>query len=201
MKLLKEIPESAMVAAFLKAEFSSIRFRDKLKAAMKTRGVTEMVITDPNLEDKRENQLRSQVLGDYRGYGQNREVFEGIPADLIWYKAELTGDEVGDLHYIDYNYWNELTNGTHRVSDGVASIDRGNIVFNVSNDRFYTLADEILSGAHVFEAIILWGKSKESVFTILEGNLRATAFGLAGKDGPRIVDVIIGLSQPSDLQP
>ncbi len=125
MKLLKKVPEAAMVAAFLKAEFSSARFSDELKKAMEKLDVAEKVVASPNLENETENELRARVLGEYRGYGQNREMFEGVPTDLNWYEAELSREEIAQLHYVDYSYWNELTDYTHRVKDAVANIQKG----------------------------------------------------------------------------
>ncbi len=193
MKLLKKIPEAAMVAAFLKAEFSSMRFSDNLKKAMEKLGVAEKVITEPDLQNKAENELRARVLGEYRGYGQNREIFEDVPDNLIWYDAELKREEIGDLHYVDYSYWNELTDHTHQVKDAVANIQKGKIVFNVSHDRFWAVSQLIRQAKHDFEPMIVWGNSKDSTLEIIEGHLRATAFGLAEDEAPETIKVIVGL--------
>jgi hypothetical protein len=194
MKLLKKVPETAMVAAFLKAEFYSPRFSGDLKKSMQLLNVEEPVITDPDITDVHQNELRAKVLGAYRGYRQNREMFDGVPSDLTWYDAEITRQELGNLYYVDYSYWNELTDNTHLVRDGVKNIQQGKIVFGVPNDRFWAAAEEILSGEHAFEPIILWGKDRDSALEILEGHLRATAFGLAGDKAPAVIKVLVGLS-------
>jgi hypothetical protein len=199
MKLLKKVPEAAMVAAFLKAEFSSARFSHDVKHAVTTFGANENIIADPNLESQTENELRSQILGEYRGYGRNREIFEGIPSDLTWYEAELTKGEIGGLHYIDYSYWNELTSNTHRVEDAVTTIKEGKTVFNVSNDEVLAFAEDIRGGEYNVGPMILWGEAKDSVFEILEGHSRATALGLAGNKAPETIQVIVGLRQPAIL--
>ena len=182
-----------MVAAFLKAEYSSPRFKDDLKKAMQSLAVDEAVITYADTTSKRENELRARVLGEYRGYRQNREMFEGLPNNLTWYEAELRRDEIGELWYVDYSYWNELTDHTHLVKDAVSNIQKGKIVFNVSNDRFLTVAKKIARGKHDFEPMILWGWDITSPLEILEGHLRATAFGLAGEKAPTTIKVLIGL--------
>ncbi len=188
-----------MVAAFLKAELASTRFSDELKKAANKLGVPVKVISDPDVESEAENESRARVLGEYRGYKQNHKIFKGFPDDLTWYDAELVRGEIGALHYIDYSYWNELTNRTHRVKDAVANIQKGKIVFNVSHDRFWAVTEDIRQGKHDFESIIAWGDSKDSILTILEGHLRATAFGLAGDKTPETIKVIIGLRQPAVL--
>lgn len=182
-----------MVATFLKAEYLSERFSDELKKTMQKLGIDDKIITNPNIKDERENQLRTQVLGDYRGYKQNRAIFTNFPDDLIWYKAELEREEIGNLQYVDYSYWNELTDHTHLVKDAVKNIHKGKIVFEVPNDRFLAVAEKVREGEHNFEPMILWGENEHSPLTILEGHLRATAFGLAGDKAPVAIGVIVGL--------
>ena len=194
MKLLKEIPEAEMVAAFLKAELTSVRFSDELKKSIWSLAVDEAVIVKPDILDEQENALRAKVLGDYRGYRQNRGIFKDFPDKLTWYEAEISRDEIGTLHYIDYSYWNELTDHTHLVKDAVANIQKGKVVFNVSNDRFLVVAKDICEGQYDFEPIILWGKGIDLPFTILEGHLRATAFGIADEKVPEVIKVIVGIS-------
>lgn len=63
-------------------------------------------------------------------------MFEGIPDGLTWYDAEIARAEIADLRYVDYSYWNELTDNSHLVKDGLANIRKGKVVFEVSNDRF-----------------------------------------------------------------
>lgn len=195
MKLLAKIPESAMVASFLKAELTSPRFADELRQVVQKHGVAGSIIANPNLQDATENEQRAEILGDYRGYKQNHEIFTDFPNNLSWYRAELDRDEIGGLRYVDYSYWNELTDNTHLVKDAVKNIQQGKIVFDVSNNRFLEVADKIRRGDCDFESMIIWGKDNKSPLTILEGHLRATAFGLAGDKAPSIVEVIVGLAR------
>ncbi|HEU5187320.1 MAG TPA: hypothetical protein VFT87_02335 [Candidatus Saccharimonadales bacterium] len=199
MKLLNPILESAMVAAFLKAEINSIRFSDELRKVMLRLGIAKSVVVSPDLEDEEQNKLRAQLLGDYRGYKQNRAIFKNFPDDLKWFKAEISREEIGDLRYIDYSYWNELTNHTHLVKDAVKNIQNGKVVFDVSNDRFLEVAEQIKQRNVDFEPMILWGDDVHSLLTILEGHLRATAFGLAGVKAPETVTVIAGLRKGVDI--
>lgn len=199
MKLIVQVAESSMVAAFLKAELDSDRFADELKQAMAKLGISEEIVANPSLKNEQETQLRTRLLGDYRGYKQNREIFTDFPDSMSWYDAELTREEIGDLRYVDYSYWNELTDHTHLVRDAVENIRQGKVVFNVSNERFHALSAKIENGEHDFERIILWGEDKDSPLTILEGHLRATAFGLAGDKAPELIPAIVGLKVPALL--
>lgn len=187
-----------MVAAYLKAEISSDRFSSDIRQAMISFGVSELTITHPNTQNPRQNALRAEVLGSYRGYRQNRDMFENVPNNLTWYKAELARQEIDDLRYVDYSYWNELTDNTHIVRAGVENIKKGKIVFGVPNNRFFALAEEIRRGRHDFGPVILWGQDIASPLEILEGHLRATALGLAGEEAPAAVEAIIGLVKTPD---
>lgn len=198
MKLLEQVPEAAMVAAFLKAEISSPRFAEDVREAIQSFGGDEAQIIHPDITNEHENELRARILGKYRGYRQNREMFIDIPANLTWLEAELSNNEIRDLKYVDYDYWNELTGGSHLVKDGVQNIQKGKIVFDVPNDRFLTLAEEIQKGKHVFEPIIVWGHTIDAPLEILEGHLRATAFALAGNKAPASIKVLVGLESLPD---
>lgn len=200
MKLLDHIPEPAMVAAFLKAELSSERFAPELRKHMQQLGIAEAIIANPDTHNQHQNEQRAQLLGNYRGYKQNRELFKDFPDNLTWYEAELTRDDIAQLHYVDYSYWNELTGGTHLVKDAVKNIQNGTAVLGVSNERFMKVAEKIKHDERDFEPMIIYGTDAHAPFTILEGHLRATAFGLAGDEAPETVTVITGLSKaPSRL--
>jgi hypothetical protein len=193
MKLLRNVPEAVMVAAFLKAEFFSPRFSADLRETMRSFSAEEVVITHPDITDVTENELRARLLGEHRGYQQDREMFDGVPGSLSWYEAELARQEIGNLRYVDYSYWNELTDNTHLVRDGVKNIQKGRIVFGVAHDRFWAVTERIVHNEQSFEPIVLWGQDSDSPLEILEGHLRATAFGLAGDLAPDAIPVIVGL--------
>ncbi len=187
-----------MVAAFLKAEISSPRFSGDLRNAMQSFGMSDALVTHPDLSNDRQNQLRAAVLGAYRGYRQNREMFAGVPESLTWFEAELSREDITNLKYVDYSYWNELTDQTRLVRDAVANIQQDKIIFDVPNDRFLRLAEAIRRGTHRFEPIIVWGQGIGSSLEILEGHLRATAFGLAHEKAPANVRVLVGFVHPPE---
>lgn len=188
-----QLHESHMVAAFLKAEYYSERFSDDLNLVLRNHHIEDaQFITDPDCMNERDNALRAQILGDYRGYKQNRKIFKDFPDSLTWYKTELTPKEVGELHYVDYSYWNELTDHTHLVKDAVKNIKKGVVVFDVSNDRFFSVAKDIEEHGYTYEPIILIGHDETTPLTIIEGHLRATAVGLAGGKAPKVIPAIVG---------
>jgi hypothetical protein len=166
---------------------------------MKKLNIAERVIIKPDLKNETENELRARALGEYRGYGQHREMFQDVPDNLHWYEAELKRKEIGNLRYVDYSYWNELTDHTHCVRDAVANIQKGKSVFDVSHDRFWSVSQLIRQAKHDFEPMILWGDDKDSTLEIIEGHLRATTFGLAEDEAPETIKVIVGLRQSTSI--
>src|SRR5271157_463585 len=110
MKILKQITEDEMIAEFLKAEINSKRFGKRIIKALNTKPKT--IITKPNLKNKKENQFRRTLLGKVRGFGRNKNLFEDFPKDIRWFRANITKDELKKVKYINYSYWNELSNKT-----------------------------------------------------------------------------------------
>jgi hypothetical protein len=50
--------EAEMVALFLRTELPAARSRDNLQAMLKRTGLSERVVTEPDLDDDAENQAR-----------------------------------------------------------------------------------------------------------------------------------------------
>src|SRR6516165_10045759 len=68
MRRLRPSSEAEMVALFLRTELPAARFRDTLQALLDQAGLTERIVTAPNLDDPGENQAREQLLTQHRGY-------------------------------------------------------------------------------------------------------------------------------------
>ena len=192
MKKLRNINENEMVAVFLLGEFTSERFSDAIHKELASLKLHDSVITNPNIDDVVENQARRQILSSARGYDQRTDVFGGFPRDVKWTEAELSKDELKHVKYINYSYWNELTNGSRLPKDAVATIDTGREVFGVSNDRFIQAAEAVRAGKQ-FPTMIFAGEEQNNLVA-LEGHLRLTAYALAWNNVPDKIKVIIGIS-------
>lgn len=192
MKLLKKITEGEVIAHFLKTEIESVRFRNKILAAVEKFGYTRKLITFPDLSDKEENEIRWRILKEFR-----TSTFHKFPEDVIWHRASLTKVELEKVKYIDYSYWNELSSGTRLPKVAAKNIQLGLEVFGESNKGFLKAAEHIKRGGS-FPAIILVAKDKQSELVILEGHLRMTAYFLAKECLPPELEVIIGFSKNID---
>jgi hypothetical protein len=170
MKIIKDSDATEAVLEWLKAELNSERFSGDLKAAIKSSGHTEEIITAANLDEADDNKARWQILKTYRDW------LDKDFNDYDWQYVELNQEEVGNLQYIDYSYWNELSDNTRQVKRAAANVANGKIVYDVPNTNFLSVAKAVETGK-VLPPIIILADSNESL--IIEGHLRATGYMLA----------------------
>jgi hypothetical protein len=130
-----------MVACFLLGELTSDRLGPALRQALAAAGLTEQVLVHADLTDDDENHVRTRLLGVTRGYGQDRELFDGgFPTEVTWVWAEPDPTELAAVRYVDYSYWNELSGGSRLPADAAVRIRAGERAFGVSNGRFLDTA-------------------------------------------------------------
>ncbi len=132
--------------------------------------------------------MRRSLLARTRGYGEGRDVFEDFPRRVRWEWALLDPAELAAVRYIEYSYWNELSAGSRFPSDAAARIRAGVEAFDVPNERFESAAAALAAGKQ-FPPLILAGEGPGAL-VCLEGNLRLTAYALAGF--PTEVECLVG---------
>ncbi|MEK6951512.1 MAG: hypothetical protein AABX29_00700 [Nanoarchaeota archaeon] len=191
MKILKQITEDEVIAEFLKSEINSKRFGKRIVNALKNK--SKRIITTPDLENKKENQFRRNIFGEVRGFGRNKDLFENFPTDIKWFKAVIEKQELTKVKYIDYSYWNEISNKTRLPAQASKNIRADVKIFNVSNKGFWEILSEIKKGK-IFPYMILVSKNKKSRLVVLEGHARLTAYFLEQKYIPKQIEIIIGFS-------
>lgn len=194
MNVVRRIEEPYVVAKFLEAELLSNRFGPEVKAALAQLNSSEDLVTAPNLEDEKQNRLRAEVLGAYRGWRRGQLLFHNFPDSIDWYVVELSPSEIEELKFINYSYWLGISGGSLLVGDAADGIRGGKVVFGKSNQPFFDAAKKIESG-EMFPEIILVAEDEDEDATpvILEGHLRATAYALAKKK-PDLIKAILGIS-------
>ncbi|MEZ5278630.1 MAG: hypothetical protein R3F07_19775 [Opitutaceae bacterium] len=193
MKISQRTDESEMVALFLRSELKSERWSNAILKVLGRLSLPTALITEADTTDTAANAQRARILGVFRGYRENRELFRAYPDGVVWHRVVLDGDDFQRLMYIDYSYWNELTGGSRRPLDAVPTILSGREVFGVSNQPAIDGARLIRSGT-AFEPIILVASDPESDLVILEGHGRATAYALAGRDAYQRIPALLGLA-------
>ena len=176
MNILRTSSEDEMISEFLKAEYSSERFSEQIKKVLKGLLLNESIILSADLINTNENTARKKLLGEFRGYGLNRELFENFPNEIQWSLCNFVSDDLNSIRYIDYSYWNELSKGTHSPLIAAQTILNGIEIYDQSNAGFVKAAEFIKSGGKFPRPILLTSDSKH--FVIVEGHLRITAFAL-----------------------
>lgn len=197
MKVIKQIDESVMVVTFLKAEIDSKRFQGYIHKVLTAKKISLDIISKPNLDNIEDNKLRYQILTDYRGYGNRSALFENFPLQVDWYEVELDKEDISKIKYINYDYWNELSNNTRLASEAAKNIRNGKTVFKQPNVYFLEAAETLRNGK-VFPELILVSKNKDSYLVGVEGNLRLTAYALEPQKVPDKSKAIVGFSSTMD---
>ena len=172
MRVLKESSPAEAVLEWLKAELNSVRFNAALGAALEAAGCDETLITAARLDSEPDNAVRWRVLKSYRAWLDID--FENY--DWVW--VDLDRDEAGRLTYVDYSYWNELSDGTRQVGRAAANVASGRMVFDVANDHFFSVAELVTAGQSM-PPIIVVADQNDGAAEILEGHTRATGYLLA----------------------
>lgn len=109
MNILRTSSEDEMVSEFLNAEYHSERFSEHIKKVMEELLLDESIILSADLNSANENIARKKLLGEFRGYGLNCELFENFPNEIQWSLCNFVSYDLNNIRYIDYSYWNDLS--------------------------------------------------------------------------------------------
>lgn len=173
MRYIEAITEHDMVAAFLKAEIKSDRFSEAILALLDGAGADRQLIDEPDTSNGAENGFRMRLLGDFRGYKQNRDIFTAFPDDMSWHRVALDKQELAKVKYINYSYWTAISGGSRLPVEAAKNIHAGIEVFGQSTQQFLASA-RVLENAAALPEIILVGADKDSQLVVLEGHMRLT---------------------------
>jgi hypothetical protein len=177
------VSDPEVVALFLRGEWDSGRNGSAQREWLAHLRLDPALVLEPDLDSAVENQQRATLLGRLRGW-RTEMLFAGFPADARWYEVRLTPQEFAELRYIrdgDAGGWTLASNGTRRVADAVSTLREGPSSDPTVADierRAVDLAARV-DGGQVCPPIIVCGESADGPLVILEGHLRATAYGLA----------------------
>ncbi|MCL2079465.1 MAG: hypothetical protein FWH17_06430 [Oscillospiraceae bacterium] len=196
MKKIKQSSENEMIYEFLKMEFSSDRYFEKILSALRELNIDKSVITNGNIESEQENVLRAKILKQFRGY-RDREIFERFPSKINWFWTVFDKEDITKIFYIEYSYWNELSNYTGSPLEAAKTILSGKTIYDVPNDNLIRGAEKIKAG-HKFPPLIFLTDENQSRYNILEGHGRMTAYALI-PDLFNDVSVLLGVCDANEL--
>ena len=203
MTFLEQVSFDLVVARWLNAELSSPRFRPRLLKAMKRLNVSPRVLERPILTSPRENLLRRELLQLHR-----QDISATFPRDTRWWRAAITRHLFRRLRVINYPTWTLLSRDTGLLSDAADIVARGKMPPK-ARGRWAQEARAVISNvleiqdrrnlAGIEAQLILMGRPKGKIWTILEGNKRATAlyircFLAKTEPFPRPLEVLVGIT-------
>lgn len=193
LQLHERVGEAIVIAEFLRAEIDSPRFGPRVRARLEADGRDARVLTHPDTSSAADNAYRRGVLHGYRGTGGSAPLLEGLPEQIEWYRASLGRDELDAFRYIDYPYWNELSEGTRSPVVAASRIHAGCQAQGRSNDGFKTLADRICAGTDTGLPIAI-ATAPGAPLIVLEGHTRVTAMALRPDCLPARIALLAGFA-------
>ncbi len=194
MRLLHAISDDEMVAVFLQTEVTSTRFGPIILTILRHDGRDRQIIDQPDLSAADDNVYRRHVLGAYRGYRRDADVFTHVPDDVRWYRALATQAELAWVRYLNDAYWNELSGGSRLATDAVARIKQGVEPYGVSNAGLWSMAKALADGVS-FPPLIVIGEDEHGPLVLLDGHARLTAYFLCPDDMPATLSIIVGYAK------
>jgi hypothetical protein len=198
MRHLEAITEDEMVAHFLKNEIISGRHRQEILKLLQRDGLDRRIIDEPDPRDPEANTHRARLLGDFRGYKRQEDVFTCVPDDTAWHRYALSREELAQVRYIKDDYWIELSGCSRLAIDAAPRIRAGLEVFGKYSTQWALgMARAVEQGA-VFPELILVGTDEASELTVLEGHVRLTAYCLALAHVPDPLPAIVGFGAGMD---
>ena len=173
MKLIRKSNEDEMILEFLKGELSSDRFNNKLISVLDDLDISKDIILNGKFTLE-ENNLRKSIMSVYRGY-PDKELFNKFPRNISWEFVEFEENDLNNIYYIDYDYWNLLSRGTSKSIDASITIKEGTEIFEVSNKPFIDGVEYLKMNS--FPPIILI-TCNDKKYLIIEGHSRVTIYGM-----------------------
>ncbi len=193
MRIQEPIPVDVMIAAFLQAEVESPRFGASFSRLLARDGQDRRILETPDLNSAAENACRARLLGEWRGYGRNADVFTDLPDDTHWFRAVLDQADLARVKYINDDYWIGFSGGSRLVKAAVSRIHSGEI------DRgeaacYRVFAGELAQGK-AFPELILLHNPRTDELVVLEGHIRITSYLLWLGSQPTELPVLLGSSE------
>jgi hypothetical protein len=195
MRFADPIAEAEMVAHFLHTELGSERFGAAIRRLLERKQLHPKLLEQPDLSNASENRLRAELLGEWRGYGRDGDVFKDLPDDVQWWRAFLNVADLERVKYLNDAYWIEFSGGSRLVRDAATRILAGAMPDLAAG--YQSLAQALEAGIRFPDLILLYNP-KEDELVVLEGHVRVTAYVLyllLSKDTALELSVLIGCSE------
>jgi O-antigen/teichoic acid export membrane protein len=186
MRKIRPVHESEVISEFLRSEFFQPEF-DPYREQFR------QIVEHPNLENRRENELRRALLFLRRG-----RLWRELPADTEWWQVELDPADFARLRVFPRNHWRGLAKENFYLAEMIDEIRQR--VEAEPSDRFAkklsSLRQEFAqSTAKRSSSVLLIGIDETGPLTIIEGNHRMAAASLISPgDVSRHFQFLVGYS-------
>jgi hypothetical protein len=197
MRKIRPSNENEMVYEFLKMEIMSDRYVEQIESVLEELHIDRDIVTNGNIASEQENAIRAETLGRFRGYQKNEELFKNFPTKIDWIWTVFDKEDISKIIYIEYSYWNELSNYTGSPLEAAKTILSGKTVYDVPNENAIKAAQRLKEG-YKFPPLIFLTDKSENRYIILEGHGRMTAYGLVS-DLFQDVSVLLGYCDREEL--
>ena len=183
VRLLRRVSEDAVIAEFLRSDFSSSSFQE-YRESLKD------IVTNPTLDDAGENAKRRALL-----FIRHLALWQEIPTGTEWYEVEVKEQDLGQVRVFPRAQWRKLAHGNFSIREiASAMLTRQNLVDQPFLEKIAAIGDQYRKEDPGFSAVILIGVTESEPLTILDGNHRLVAAMLATPSGLEKVRFICGLS-------
>lgn len=195
MRVLRAASQDEVIAAFLKAEIDSGRFRKYVVSRLSTLGVPDSIVRQPRFNDPREAELRARVLA-YRGW-PGTLLFENFPGAVVWTRVALTRAELAETEYPSLDEWKRRS-PTRLPTPAAAGLRSGALAEPEMRQACRLVSERYRLGSEV-PPIIVVSTGLDGRRVVLEGCIRLTAvFWESARGEPDELEAFMGVSDEMD---
>ena len=186
MRKIRRVHESEVISEFLRSEYFQPEY-DPYREQFR------QIVERPNLENRRENELRRALLFLRRG-----RLWRELPSDTEWWQVELEPSDFVRIRVFPRNHWRGLAKENFYLAEMIEEIRQR--VEAEPSDRFAkklsSLREEFAqSTAKRSSSVLLIGIDETGPLTIIEGNHRMAAASLISPgDVSRHFQFLVGYS-------
>jgi O-antigen/teichoic acid export membrane protein len=183
---IRPVPENEVISEFLRSEFFQPEF-DPYREHFR------QIVEHPNLENRRENELRRALLFLRRG-----RLWRELPSDTEWWQVDLEPADFARIRVFPRNHWRGLAKENFYLAEMIDEIRQR--VEAEPSDRFAkklsSLREEFTqSSTKRSSSVLLIGIDETGPLTIIEGNHRMAAASLISPgDVSRHFQFLVGYS-------
>jgi hypothetical protein len=169
MKRVRRVPETEVIAEFLKSEF----YQHDYDA---DRAQFERVAMHGDLANDQENAIRRALLFRRRGH-----MWRELPPETQWWEMQLEAGDLERVRVFPRAQWRRVSAGSFYIADIVRRIREQRLSgkgFSAKNREFAAKLDSLshhLNCGAEASTVMLIGIDEQQPMTILEGNHRLTA--------------------------